>query len=230
MSGRVIAAVLWDMDGTLVDSEPLWIEAQRRLVRGYGREWTDQDGLRLVGVDMDATARALQARGVPLATAEIVARLTDEVTRSLERDVPWRPGAQELVRALGEADVPQAIVTTSPLAMAQAVAGRLADGAITVIVAAEHVTRGKPDPEPYLHAARMLEVDPRRCLAIEDSPTGLAAAVAAGTVAIGVPNDAVLAGDGTWTRLATLAGVSVAALAGIAARRQTPGRADPSPA
>lgn len=216
MAAQVIAAVLWDMDGTLIDSEPIWIEAQLRLVAEHGGTWTHADGLSLVGADMELTARALQEAGVSLTHAEVSDRLTREVLASLHREVVWRPGAIELVRELLAAGIPQAIVTTSPVSMTDIVAAALPDGAISTIVAGEHVEQGKPHPEPYLTAARNLGVEPHRCVAIEDSPTGLAAAIAAGTVAIGVPHDTALTNAGRWTRLDSLAGVTCADLLRIA--------------
>jgi HAD superfamily hydrolase (TIGR01509 family) len=135
----------------------------------------------------------------------------------LHREVAWRPGAIELVRLILAAGVPQAIVTTSPTSMTDIVAAALPQGAISTVVAGEHVEQGKPHPEPYLTAARILGVEPRRCVAIEDSPTGLAAAIAAGTIAIGVPHDTALANAGRWTRLDSLAGVTFEDLLRIAA-------------
>ncbi len=218
MASGLVHAVLWDMDGTLIDSEPIWIEAQLMLVAEHGGSWSYRDGLTLVGSDMDATAKALQGRGVALPAAEIIGRLVDEVTRSLMNNMPWRPGVRELADALRDSHVPQAIVTTSPLAMARVVADRLPDGSVSVIVAGEHVTRGKPDPEPYLCAARELGVDPGRCIAVEDSPTGLASAIAAGTIAIGVPHDTEIKREDGWVRMDTLAGVTVDVLNRLAAR------------
>ncbi|MGB7963175.1 MAG: HAD family phosphatase [Propionicimonas sp.] len=217
-----VAAVLWDMDGTLIDSEPLWIEAQTRMVSEHGGSWSHQDGLRLVGSDMDVTAVALQAVGVRLSVVEITDRLTDEVTTALRSQVLWRPGAVELVSGLAEAGVKQAIVTTSSRSMAGLVAEALPAGAIHSIVAGEDVVRGKPDPEPYLLAAERLGVSPASCVAIEDSPTGLAAAIAAGTVAIGVPNDAPLVEAPTWTRLETLVGTTLRDLEAVMASTRPP--------
>ena len=206
---RSIAAVLWDMDGTLVDSEPLWIAAEIALVVEHGGTFDYADGLALVGADMAVTARRLQERGVALTFAAIDDRLTREVTARLSERVPWRPGARELVRALRDAGIPQAIVTTSAHSMARIVADALPTGSIRTIVAGEDVAHGKPDPEPYLTAATRLAVTASDCIAIEDSPTGLAAAIAAGTSAIGVPNDTVLDNPAPWTRLDTLAGVTL---------------------
>lgn len=220
MDSHGIAAVLWDMDGTLIDSEPRWIQAQLELVAEHGGTWSYRDGLTLVGTDMVVTAERLQASGVQLPAADIIDRLTREVTASLADGVAWRPGARELVGELRDQGVPQAIVTTSALSMTQVVADALPEGAIKALVTGEQVLRGKPDPEPYLVAARTLGVEPGRCVAIEDSPTGLTAAIAAGTIAIGIPHDAILDAAGSWTRLDTLAGVTVADLVLIAEARR----------
>lgn len=212
---RRLAAVLWDMDGTLIDSEPAWIKAQARMVAEVGGTWTEEDGLSLVGADMQATADAMRGAGVLLADDEIITRLTDEVTRELGRAVDWRPGAVRLVAALHDAGVPQAIVTTSPRTMASVVASGLPDGAITVVVTGDDVASSKPHPEPYLRAVAQLGVPIERCVAIEDSPTGLASAIAAGIVAIGVQNDAVLTDDGTWHRFESLTEVGVETLTAV---------------
>lgn len=209
MRVQAIGAVLWDMDGTLIDSEPIWIHAQRKLVDEHGGSWTYSDGLSLVGADMKLTATTLHSAGVGLPAGEIISRLTREVTASLSRAVTWRPGAVALVSELLAAGIPQAIVTTSPRSMTEIVAQALPIGAISAIVAGEDVEHGKPHPEPYLSAARKLGVEPGRCVAFEDSPTGLIAAIAAGTMAVGVPHDATLNNVGRWTRLDSLSGVTI---------------------
>ena len=211
--------MLWDMDGTLIDSEPAWIRAQAAIVEEFGGTWTEADGLALVGTDMQATADALRDAGVPLSDTEIIDQLVDVVTRELGRSVDWRPGAVELVTALRDAGVPQAIVTTSPRSMAAVVAAGLPDGAITLTVTGDDVSSSKPHPEPYLLAAQLLGVDVERCIAIEDSPTGLASAIAAGIVAVGVPNDAVLVDDGSWHRFESLVGIGVQELTRMHAAR-----------
>lgn len=216
MDDAVIAAVLWDMDGTLIDSEPAWIEAQMRMVAEFGGTWTHDDGLTLVGADMHDTAVAMHQAGVDLPEAVIIERLHDEVVATLRAGIIWRPGARELVQAIDDAGLPQAIVTTSSLAMTQIIADALPATAIRTIVSGEQVTHGKPHPEPYLVAARRLGVDIKKCVAIEDSPTGLTAALAAHAIAIGVPHDAALTLPGRWTRLDTLSGLTLADLEVIA--------------
>jgi HAD superfamily hydrolase (TIGR01509 family) len=222
MTREGLGAVLWDMDGTLIDSQPAWIRAQSRLVAEHGGQWTHSDGLTLVGVSMDEVARSMQSAGVVLSDHDILARLTRDVTASLESQAPWLPGAYELVQSLFEAGIPQAIVTSAPQFVARFVAAALAEGAIHVVVADEHVSKSKPDPEPYLAAAQALGVSPDHCLAIEDSPAGLAAAIAAGVTTLGVPRHMELDMPGPWVRVETLRGLTPDDLVAILTRRSEP--------
>lgn len=204
-----LRAILWDMDGTLIDSEPAWIRAQGSMVEAAGGAWTLEDGLALVGADMPATAAAMRRAGLDMDDDEIVRRLIAEVIDGLRRRIEWRPGALGLMAAVQAAGLPQAIVTTSPREMAQIVADALPGGAIKLIVSGDDVSISKPHPEPYLMAMSQLGVEPGGCVALEDSPTGLASAIAAGTVAVGIPNDAELGEPDGWCLLETLDGVTV---------------------
>jgi HAD superfamily hydrolase (TIGR01509 family) len=186
---RLPAAVLWDMDGTLVDTERYWMAAEEELVESFGGRWTHEDALGLVGSGLWEAARVFQAAGVELDADTIVARLTARVQEQLaEHGVPWRPGARELLEALRAASVPTALVTMSIRAMADDVVAAIPFDAFDVIVTGDSVENAKPHPEPYLAAAAALGVDVRDCIAIEDSPAGLTSAWAAGAVTIGVPN------------------------------------------
>ena len=189
MTTRLPAAVLWDMDGTLVDTERYWMAAEEELVASFGGRWTHEDALGLVGSGLWEAARVFQAAGVDLDADTIVARLTARVQEQLvEHGVPWRPGARELLGALREASVPTALVTMSIRSMADDVVNAIPFEAFDVIVTGDSVDNAKPHPEPYLAAAAALGVDARDCVAIEDSPAGLTSAWAAGSVTIGVPN------------------------------------------
>jgi HAD superfamily hydrolase (TIGR01509 family) len=181
------AAVLWDMDGTLVDTEPYWIECERELVTRYGHEWSDDDAHALVGNPLLVSAEYIRERGhVPLAPEVIVEVLLDGVVERVRRHVPFRPGARELLEALLAAGVPCALVTMSYRRFADAVVEALPPGAFAAVVVGDEVTHGKPHPEPYLTAAARLGVAPEACVAIEDSPTGVASAVAAGVPTLAV--------------------------------------------
>ncbi|WP_308202081.1 HAD family hydrolase [Rathayibacter rubneri] len=207
------AAVLWDMDGTLVDTEPYWMASEHALVESFGGVWTHEDAMSLVGSGLPASARILQGKGVELSVDAIIDRMTDEVVAQLAVEIPWRPGALELLSAVREAGVPQALVTMSIGRMAHAVVDRLPFPAFDAIVSGDMVERSKPDPEAYLLAARTLGVAVGECVAIEDSHAGLAAAVASGAAAIGVPHQLELDARAPYALWPTLAGRTLADLA-----------------
>ncbi len=182
------AAVLWDMDGTLVNTEPYWIAAETELIHEYGGDWTHEEALQLVGLGLGNSARIIQAKGVTLAPDEIIDRLTDRVLEQLvEFGIPWRPGARELLTELREAQIPTALVTMSISRMAHHVADRLGFVGFDVVVSGDDVVNSKPHPEPYLRGAELLGVAPEQCIAIEDSKPGITSARAAGAVVVGVP-------------------------------------------
>jgi HAD superfamily hydrolase (TIGR01509 family) len=179
--GLLPGAVLWDMDGTLVDTEPYWIECEYALVAEFGGSWNDEHAHKLVGNDLIVSARYIAEHGgVPLPPEEIVERLLDGVIARVRQHIPWRPGARDLLDDLRAAQVPCALVTMSYRRLAQAVVEALPPGIFQAVVAGDDVSRGKPHPEPYLAAAALLGLPPGECVAIEDSPSGVASAVAAG--------------------------------------------------
>ena len=183
-------AVLWDMDGTLIDSEPYWMLSESRLAKQYGGTWSEKDALQLIGNDLFHASDILRNQfGIEdMTTKEVIDRLTDEVIEQLRTKLPWRPGALELLVELKKTGIKTALVTMSMRTMALTVADQIDFQAFDVVVAGDDVTNGKPHPEPYLRAAELLGVAPEDCLAFEDSPTGLASAEAAGCHAIGVTN------------------------------------------
>jgi HAD superfamily hydrolase (TIGR01509 family) len=211
------SAVLWDMDGTLVDTEPFWFAAETELVGRFGGTWTHEQALSLVGSGLRDGARVLQQHGVDMTVDEIVDWQTDFVTARLVAPLPWRPGALALLGGLRDVGVPTALVTMSVRRMAEAVAAAVPFGAFDVVVAGDDVERPKPHPEAYLRAAELLGVDIAGCVAIEDSPPGLAAAVASGAATIGVPHQASLPEGDRWRLWPTLEGRSAEDLCAVAA-------------
>jgi HAD superfamily hydrolase (TIGR01509 family) len=209
------AAVLWDMDGTLVDTEPYWMQAEIELVAAFGGIWTAQDGLTLVGSGLWHSAGVLRERGVTLGLDEIVARLTDRVLEQVALEVPWRPGALELLAELKQAGIATALVTMSVRRMAERVAGAAPAGTFDAIVAGDEVSHSKPHPEPYLRGAQLLTVAADDCVAIEDSRPGLESAAAAGAVCIGVPLHVPLPDDVSYTVWDSLNGKSLGDLAAV---------------
>jgi HAD superfamily hydrolase (TIGR01509 family) len=182
-------AVLWDMDGTLVNTEPYWMAAHAAIVTRYGRPWTHDQAVQFVGRAPVDTARVIQEyTGAPLSVEQIVEEIIGDVLRQVaEHGVTWRPGAQRLLRDVREAGIPCALVTMSYAVLARAVTEGLPPGTFDVVVAGDEVARGKPDPEAYLTAMGRLGADPSRCVAIEDSVSGVAAALGSGARTIAVP-------------------------------------------
>jgi HAD superfamily hydrolase (TIGR01509 family) len=205
------------MDGTLVDTEPYWIEVEHALVAEFGGRWTHADALALVGNDLLVSAAYLRDHGsVDLPPEVIVERLLDGVIERILERVPWRPGAVELLDRLNDAGVPCALVTMSYERFVAPVLAALPEGTFAAVVTGDAVSPGKPHPEPYLTAAALLGVDPRACVAIEDSNTGATSAEAAGCTVLVVPNHVpVLAGERRVFR-DTLVGLDAATLRGLA--------------
>ena len=176
------------MDGTLVNTEPYWIAAETELIEAFGGSWSHEEALQLIGSGLWRSAQIMQTKGVALTEVEIIDNLTDKVIEQLvEFGIPWRPGARELLMELREARIPTALVTMSVGRMAHHVADRLGFVGFDAVVSGDDVTNSKPHPESYLRGAKLLGVDITHCLAIEDSPPGIASASAAGAVVIGVP-------------------------------------------
>lgn len=200
-------AVLWDMDGTLVDSEPYWIAAEVPLVESFGRTWSHEQSLQLVGLGLEDAARIFQDVGVRMSVPDIIDHLTDEVMRQFQtKGVPFRPGARELLASLREEGIKTALVTMSMRRMAASVVDLIDFDAFDVIVAGDDATRPKPYPDPYLQACEELGVTAPATVAIEDSPNGLRSAVASGAATIGVPHMVSLEGAGAHALWPTLDG------------------------
>jgi HAD superfamily hydrolase (TIGR01509 family) len=176
------------MDGTLVDTEPYWIKAETEFAARHGGTWTAEDGLSIVGTSLPFMAQQMRRRaGVPGTDDEIIATLLDAVIAQVDSDgAPWRPGVPEMLEALRDAGIPSALVSMSYSALAHVIVEQAPPGCFSALVTGDMVARGKPHPEPYLTAACWLGVDVERCIAFEDSPTGLASAEAAGARTVGV--------------------------------------------
>jgi HAD superfamily hydrolase (TIGR01509 family) len=201
------------MDGTLVDTEPYWFEVEFELVAEFGGTWSEADALSLVGFDLLDSAHALRTRGgVELDPVEVVERMIDGVAQRVAERLPWRPGAAELLAACVAAQIPCAMVTMSWRRLADAVIASAPSGSFAASITGDEVRRGKPDPEPYRAAAAALGLDAADCVAIEDSPTGVASALAAGCATLGVPHVVPLATAPGLTLVDSLVGVSVADL------------------
>lgn len=219
MTRSLPAAVLWDMDGTIIDTEPYWIDAEIALAERDGGTWTHDDGMTLIGKALPESAEILRARaGVRGTNDEIVDDLVTQVGVALRKHgADWQPGARELLAELRSADIPCALVTMSYRSLADILVELLPPGTFDVVVTGDMVTHGKPHPEPYATAARLLGVSPDQCIAIEDSPTGVASAEAAGARVIGVPHFVQIDATPRRSRVASLTQLSLDVIARISA-------------
>ena len=214
MNAPRLSAVLWDMDGTLVDTEPYWMAAETPLIESFGGTWSHEQALGLVGLGLEDSARILQGAGVRMSTDAIIDHLTADVMRQLTATgVPFRPGARELLASLREAGVQTGLVTMSMRRMAQTVVDLIDFDAFDVVIAGDDATRPKPFPDPYLQACEVLGVTPAETVAIEDSPNGLRSAVASGAAVIGVPLMVSLTGAGAHALWHSLEGRTAADVA-----------------
>ena len=181
--------MLFDMDGLLVDTEPLWFEAEIEVMARLGAPWTKQDQAALLGGSMERSIGYLLARATrPAPPAEVERWLLEGMLDRVEAGrATVLPGARELLAEVTAAGLPAALVTSSLRRFAEAV---LASTGLrfAVTVFGEDVPATKPDPAPYQLAAKLLDVEPGRCAALEDSPNGVASATAAGCLVVAVPS------------------------------------------
>ncbi len=186
---RTLQAILFDMDGLLIDSEPLLFEVESEVMAHLGGQWDAADQQALVGGSLDRTVDYLLDRATRAVPRDEVGRwLVDGLAALLrERGVPVLPGARELLAEVTDAGMPCALVTSSERQIMEAVIPKIGMN-FGATVCAEDVRQAKPSAEPYLKAAALLGVEPDCCVALEDSPNGIAAAEAAGCMVVAVPS------------------------------------------
>lgn len=193
-SYRLPDAVFWDMDGTLIDSEKLWTISLYELADHLGGTLSDEARASLIGSNMEATLRVVFAEVGREPTAADMVEAADWITRRtaelFRTDLPWRPGAQQALRAVKAAGVPTALVTSTERDLTEVALDTIGREFFDVTVCGDEVDgQNKPLPRPYLKAAELLGVKAENCVAIEDSPTGAASAVAAGCTVLVVPSE-----------------------------------------
>jgi HAD superfamily hydrolase (TIGR01509 family) len=221
-SRGTLAGVLFDMDGLLVDTEPLWFEVEKSVMAGLGAgEWTAADQQELVGGSLYKSVAYMIGRAArPADPGDVATWLVDGMTELLHtREIEPMPGAVELVGAVRAAGLPYALVTSSERVIADAVLSALARRGVwfDVIVCGADVANPKPDPEPYLLGAKLLGVDPRSCVGLEDSPNGVTSALAAGCVTVAVPGLAPVEDRPGLHVVGSLAELDLEALRGLVA-------------
>ena len=223
-------AVLFDMDGTLVDSEKLWDIAIQRLYERFGGVLTPEVRLSTVGGSAEGVMRIVYTDlGMDLdpdhmaATADWLHEVTGDL---FEAGLPWCDGARELLEAVTAAGVPMALVTNTRRALTERALDSIGRHYFTASVCGDEVPRGKPAPDPYRRAAELLGMAPRDCLAVEDSVTGAASAEDAGCPVLVVPNDIEVPLTARRRRVDSLAGMGVLGLRDIYRELQSGGASD----
>lgn len=183
----LLKAVFWDMDGTLIDSEPYWHAAEMQIARDSGGYWTEDLAWQSSGTPISDVARRMMAHGTPLPAEEIASRMIGDVAKREGERMPWTDGVQDVLRSLAQDRIPSVLVTTSPRNMAENLIRQAPADVFAGYVCGDDDIPKKPDPSPYLRAARIVGAggaDIARCVAIEDSMTGLKSAAASGATTL----------------------------------------------
>ena len=223
--GRRPLAVFWDMDGTLIDSEPYWHQAEVDLAHEHGGDWNADMGWQVSGKPLPTVARLMRKRGLDLPEDQIPDLLIDGVIAMEERHMPWIEGVRTILTDLVGAGIPSILVTTSPRRMAQAVVAKAPEGAFADYVCGDDGLAQKPDPAPYLHAASLVGINSpdlmASCLAFEDTLTGITSAVASGatTVAYTGTNPVDTSSGPQFASMKSYVGVTLDDLSALIAKR-----------
>ena len=182
-------AILFDMDGLFIDSEPEWHAVETEMMRGYGYDWQPADQLQCLGGPLARVTEYMSGCLKGSIKPEVLAKeIIDEMTTRLSSATTYMPGAIEFSKLVSQARIPQALVSASPRTLVNAVVSNLDQNYFKDTVAAGDIERTKPFPDPYLHAAKLLDVEISNCLIFEDSQTGITAATASGAFVVAIPH------------------------------------------
>lgn len=179
-----LKAILWDMDGTLIDSEPLWIESERELMSQFGYEWKKEDGDICLGGPMSRVCKYMKAKSQSELPEEWFGdELRKTMLSKIEAGVPFMPGAFELLMEIKAQGIEQALISASDRPIVELVL-KTNPGIFSFAIAAGDLPRTKPDPLPYLEAARRFGVEPVDCIVVEDSKVGVTSGLASGALVL----------------------------------------------
>jgi HAD superfamily hydrolase (TIGR01509 family) len=183
------SAVLFDMDGTFVDTEPMWLVSETELMARYNYEWTSKDQAHCLGGPLDRVGRYMFDLAGGVQSPEYFTDTLISLTQSHLKDgAAFMEGAQELMALFEEMGLPMALVSASPRVLVDAVLENLETHHFAISISSDDVEKVKPNPEGYLAAAQHLGVAIEECLILEDSKTGVAAASASGGLVIAIPH------------------------------------------
>lgn len=189
MTNQFFEAVLFDMDGLTVNSEPQWLEAETELTAKYGYQWTIEDQAYCLGGPLSKVGKYMSDLVDGVEDGEYFHReLVNLMVQKVTAKVNFMPGAQELLKQLDLVNVPMALVSASPRSIVDAALKHISPLPFRATISSDDVSNTKPDPEGYLKAAELLNIDIKRCLILEDSLTGVTAARASGAKVVAVPH------------------------------------------
>jgi HAD superfamily hydrolase (TIGR01509 family) len=184
-----MSAILFDMDGTLIDSEPLWLKAEIEVMAEVGCHWDEQDQINCLGGPAERTERYMQERSKNIKPyGYFINRLHEVMKERITNELDLIPNALELLKECKKAGIKIALVTASSRDLMTIVLKRFPQGTFDIVVSGDDVEKSKPDPAPYLLAAKQLSVDISKCVVIEDSLTGVESGLASGAQVIGIPH------------------------------------------
>lgn len=187
------AAVLWDMDGTLIDSEPVWINQERELMNSLDVAWSDADAIHCIGgpmtrVDAYMRSKLTKAQQDSYPPMKLTELLLQRMELALPKNLSFAPGAHSILKQLHDLAVPMALVSASSRALVDAALEFIGREYFAVTISNDEVVNSKPSPEGYEKAAAFLNVDIAECLILEDSITGMTAAINSGAYVLGLPH------------------------------------------
>ena len=184
-----MSAILFDMDGTLIDSEPLWLKAEIEVMAEVGCHWDEQDQINCLGGPAERTERYMQERSQNIKPyGYFINRLHEVMRARITNELDLIPNALSLLKECKDAGIKTALVTASSRDLMTIVLKRFPIGTFDVVVSGDDVEKSKPDPAPYLLAAKQLSVDISKCLVLEDSLTGVQSGLSSGAKVIGIPH------------------------------------------
>lgn len=194
---RLLKAVFWDMDGTLIDSEPYWHEAEICLAKNHGGQWSEELAWQYSGGSLEAVAKAMIELGTQLSVEEIGNGMVDYVAKCKEKNVPWVPGVMDVLGDLAKAGIPSILVSNSPRRLVENIVKHAPSGAFVGYICGDDGYATKPSPEPYIAAGKLVGINAdgmlseeevsremAHCIAIEDSFAGLASASSSGATTL----------------------------------------------